>query len=529
MLSEMTILGFISLIMFVATLGDPLDDLSVDIFGSGERYYIADLIDDVQGYVMWVMVMTIAHTLLLLQVKQSVEVTQVEFNDTIVTNEEKLKKSLRGIDDLPVVTVWSWMGDYLCNPIAAYDKHRHCQSVENLAIFHSLRKEHILHRNDKSNFEEISSSRDRDGDGEVEASPDAEKRLPKDFDFAMYLSVSLSNFMAQVASFTPWSWACLWVYLIVVFAVLVGVASTSYQYYIILAAVLLAFDYADMILAYVMLNHIQESIEMLANPAHLRLSALEQQELMGDNEEDYNSAHDLDLRFPTKVNPNHTSFVYRMKHSGLQLPTAYSSDRAQSQSWFSQLIVGDHDLNKHESLLWGDKMAPTLFVFLVRMHILFVDVTFPMAFGLMVPYLFLEYGVTAGVIYIVLLILPYFVLIFYLYPNILHRLPYVLFSGQMRDLLTQNEMLRVLKMNKVFRLMIALTKISNAEKKNNLGSGFGDRDYDVNDPNVQAEITQVEKIFDEYVQSVGSGTYCVFCLVPLNLLSMSCFFGYRHG
>jgi hypothetical protein len=76
----------------------------------------------------------------------------------------------------------------------------------------------------------------------------------------------------------------------------------------------------------------------------------------------------------------------------------------------------------------------------------------------------------------------------------------------MRDLLTQNEMLRVLKMNKVFRLMIALTKISNAEKKNNLGSGFGDRDYDVNDPNVQAEITQVEKIFDEYVQSVGSGT-----------------------
>jgi hypothetical protein len=74
-----------------------------------------------------------------------------------------------------------------------------------------------------------------------------------------------------------------------------------------------------------------------------------------------------------------------------------------------------------------------------------------------------------------------------------------------------------------------LTKISNAEKKNNLGSGFGDRDYDVNDPNVQAEITQVEKIFDEYVQSVGSGTYCVFCLVPLNLLSMSCFFGYRHG
>jgi hypothetical protein len=567
MFSEMTILGFISLIAFVATFGEAMEELSIDLIG--ERYYITDLVDEVQGYVMWVMVMTMVHTLILVYIKQNAESKFSEFNE-ISQDEVNLKKQLRAIDDLPTVTMWSWLGDYICNPFEAYRKHDVAKRTEAFAIFHTLRREHILQR----------SENESDGFSAQER----ENRLPNDFDYSMYLSISMSNFMAQVVSVTPLSWLCIWVYLLVVFAVLIA----SGNNYVILAAVLLFFDYLDVILVYIALLHSHEAFEHLCNPAHFRVTRrrksvdgkdvqeslaeiknqlhVETVETKDDNFDDEESSpltsparkgskvgdkaegdsneinpphsksfqnplkdvrraesgdsaffvgnrrrgsmedeeDDLDVLYPTKVDPNHTSFVYRLRHSGLRLPGLFRLGKP-TQSWLSKLILGDQSLSRHESLLWGDRLSQQLFVFLFRMHILFVDVTFPIAMGLMVPYVFETYGVWPGVVYLVLLSLPYVLLMTYLYSSLINGLSLVLFTGQLRDTLMQNEALRILKMNKVLRLMIALSKISTAEKKSQ--AGFGDREYDPNDPDVQAEIAQIENIFNAYAASEGSGIY----------------------
>lgn len=563
MFSEMTILGFISLIAFVATFGEALEELSIDLFGEGEKYYITDLVDQVQGYVMWVMVMTMVHLLILLYIKQRAESHMFEFNE-MAQDEEQVKKQLRAIDDLPSVTVWSWLSDYLCNPMEAYRKHDTAKRTEAFAIFHTLRREHILQRSENEN--------------EGFAAQEHEKRLPHDFDYALYLSISMSNFMTQVASLTPLNWFCIWLYLVVIFTVLI----LSGQDYAILAGVLLVFAYVDVVFVYYMLTHVNETFEHLVNPAHFRVTrrrrAEENKPITGEDiligevknqlhkndaeekdgsfddeehrkpsehsltnklrttsgdstffmgkrhrnasvdEDEEGEDDDLDVRYPAKVDPNHTSFVYRLRHSGLRLPGLFRMPK-QPQSWLSKLVLGDQSVSRHESLLWGDRMSQSLFVFLFRMHILFVDVTFPIVMGLMVPYVFETFGVWPGVVYLLLLSFPYLLLITYLYSNLLNGLSLVLFSGQLRDTLMQNEALRILKMNKVLRLMIALSKISTAEKKCQVG--FGDREYDINDPDIQAEIAQIERIFDTYAASVGSGMFLhAFCSRGIHFIEM---------
>ena len=324
--SEMTILGFISLICYVVTYGSFLDGWSLDIFGTDEEYYISDTIGDVQGYVMWVMVMIMLHSVALVSISKQSERSFVTYNE-IAQDDNEIAKIIDKLDNIPSKSLWDTMLDYLTNPIATWERNSDHREIESQLVFHSLRREHIIRRSGTS----------------LPAEEEPEKILPKDFDYAIYLSICQSNILADIVSCSPLAWFCLWLYIVLMFSVLMIVD----EYYSVFSSFLVFAAYADLILMHMLSYHCKGVLEHLVNPSHLK----SRNKLTNEDDDAATSivgSTIVNERFSKSEIDNHSSFLVRLRHSSEKIPKFMKMD-LRGQSWLSRLLLGRHMINRYST------------------------------------------------------------------------------------------------------------------------------------------------------------------------------------
>jgi len=123
-----------------------------------------------------------------------------------------------------------------------------------------------------------------------------------------------------------------------------------------------------------------------------------------------------------------------------------------------------------------------------------------------VPYMFDNYYVVIGVIYLLLALFPVCIQFFSIYPVLLTELTLTTSTALLRDSQTEKDAIRAQKLQKILRLMMAMTKIVVAEKKAKGKDLEGQEGpgYDLSNPKTQAEFNEVSRIFDKF-DTAGRG------------------------
>jgi hypothetical protein len=197
--SEMTVLGFLSLVVYAFDYSGGANSMSEAIFGTTGEHYLLTTLETIHYLLFLVLVLTILQVIMLTHISHSA-MHHFTILNLIAQNPEDISPYLEKLDDaekcIPNLTYARWFWNYLTmGPVAAWNFHNELIDIDVTLAFYSLRKEFLGCRSALPNY--------------LLATPS--KRLPANFDFARYLSLSLSNYFVKLISFTSETWLMLWV------------------------------------------------------------------------------------------------------------------------------------------------------------------------------------------------------------------------------------------------------------------------------------------------------------------------------
>lgn len=398
--SEMTVLGFLSILTFAVCYGGTLNFLSIWLFGDTAADFITEYLEDIHYLLFLVMVVAIIEVFILLFIGSRSIANYGKYNH-ICQDEEEIKKKVKELDALPHATYASWMCDYLKNPCTAWSKHQHRVTLDECVIVYSLRREFILNRSPLPPYKAAVK----------------EKQLPANFDYASYQANCLSLFLVKVVNFTPLTWLALWLLSVFWFVIMVvvdaAVSATAEEgdddyyslEYVILSVLWLFLGYVDCFAIFALQVKCNYILEHLVNPSHLKYEeafALEDSQMdkksdlsgisgVKKNKEDpekfdentplVNSDSKSSNAFgpdPNAWNPisyedplpmtldNHSSLAVRIRQNeGINTPL-WSKLESQAPSGVSQMLVGNIQPNKQLQLFWFDNFGPDFNVYILK-------------------------------------------------------------------------------------------------------------------------------------------------------------------
>jgi len=202
--SEMTVLGFLSLMTFVIGKVGLLELISEHIFADKEdgRGLLGELLEDVHFDLFLVMVIFIAQTVMLIMLGEQTEERWKHF-DHIFLKKEEIEKYRVYLRD-------AFTGR---NPVSKWDFKGQQELEFALELFehNSLKAEFLIGRDVMPPFE-IS---------------DQAKHLQKDFDYGGYLSLRLSQFMATLIEMSPKTWLLMEFFLIFFWVIMYTTANSK--------------------------------------------------------------------------------------------------------------------------------------------------------------------------------------------------------------------------------------------------------------------------------------------------------------
>lgn len=240
------------MVTFAVAYGGTLDDWSSVIYGEDGEGYIESTLESIHYLLFLVMVVTIIQVFMLISIGNTA-MSNFDVLNLITQKEEDMIPIMDKLEDLPNVTFASWIEDYLVmGPVSAWEQHTERLHVEATAVFYSLRREFLECRNSLPPYDLTRPA----------------KRLPHCFDFARYQSIFLSGYLVKIVYFTPLTWFSLWLCAVVVFALMMAVANTSYDYF--MAVIWLLLGYADLFIIYQLKFKCTSILEHLVNPMHFK-------------------------------------------------------------------------------------------------------------------------------------------------------------------------------------------------------------------------------------------------------------------
>ena len=251
MFSEMTVLGFLSLVVFLLEESNALTTASDLVFGKSPdaEDEILELTEKTHYMIFLVMAVTIFQVVMLINIGNAAQSRYGEFNEMSQDEEEvkKLTKELIGMKEKTVIGA-SW--EYLTNPVETYTFQCRREYLEEFMTFYSLRKEFLLQRSPQAPFEPAMET----------------KRLPANFDYAHYQSDCMGGYLASLINLSALVWAVLWIF-IVIFLGFMLIVNDNWT---ILAWTWVGVGYVMLFVLWRVHKKCKQILKFLINPLHFK-------------------------------------------------------------------------------------------------------------------------------------------------------------------------------------------------------------------------------------------------------------------
>jgi len=240
--SEMTVLGFLSLVTFCISKAGVLSDISQIVFSDVEdgKGWLVELLEAVHYDLFLVMVLFIIQTLALIQLGVRSEKEWFEMDNTFSKFELVDSERNKIRDSLDTKTAPQWW---------EFPKKANLQKAYALFEHGSLKKEFLRGRGVMPPFEPQEET----------------SHLPPNFDYSQYLTICLSKFMANIIEMNVRTWMLLEVFL-VFFYILMAASESNIQFLMVVWVLIgycLAFGMYQMSMA------ARWRVEMSVNPCDM--------------------------------------------------------------------------------------------------------------------------------------------------------------------------------------------------------------------------------------------------------------------
>jgi hypothetical protein len=395
-------------------------------------------------------------------------------------------------------------------------KHSQREDDEEVAQFYALRREFVLNRNPTPPYD----------------IPSRDKWLPANFDYAAYQANCVSKFMVSMVTFSPLTWVALWLYIALVFAFMLIVDGQ----YLYLSIVWVALAYLSIGLIYFMDRKAEWVMERMLNPAFLRAedafpdfdrefnnSDSEAEAIIGRLNKGISSMHlkepaseDTPLVIKAGVSSatlaaremNGLSHVMRLRNSPKTTPGWVEAEIVKP-GIASRFLYGPKAIpNKHHSLMLGDLAGPDLQMYILRVFLLIQAIYVSVLAVYFSPYMYYHYGDFWGTVYLLVAIVPEFILYVGFYPRLIMRMTLVASNGLLKQAQIVKDVVRAQKTQKLVRTLMMLTKLKAASKKQKRNAAdYKPKEYDLTNPDVKAKYDAFVKVFKTYDVD-GTGKYC---------------------
>ena len=197
--SELTVLGFLSLVTFVISQLDILSKISARVFGEGKEReeYLTELLEQIHFIIFAVMVIFIGQSLILLKITKHQIKTWTKCQEICSGENPNKRKDINNIIDWLAQeeagaenSCWGWQhARNWC--LGRNERHREMLDV---LRFDAMREEFITPRSQFPPFDGIEK-----------------ERLPANFDYAKYMQKQLTDFLVEIIEVPVSTWCVVWV------------------------------------------------------------------------------------------------------------------------------------------------------------------------------------------------------------------------------------------------------------------------------------------------------------------------------
>ena len=456
--AELTVLGFLSLIVFVVGQAGIVSDISEKMFHEEEE--LQELIEKVHYLLFAVMVLFMIEALLLFKAGNRTVAVWRRFN--------------RECQDESAFQLWKEKYLYETPSVCLWPKSQ-IDAPDRFFAFYSMRNEFIKARQPIPPFKSNPS-----------------QKLPPTFDYAEYLAMELGQFLSHLIHLPPLIWASLWILMLIFYAIFVYFGDNFTH----LALVWIGFGIVNLGVCISVDVKCYSILRLMFNPAdfptHHKLKNvvgfISESRYYKPEDDRYSRMWEtVALNGDQESLPGWTRVVPRKPH------------------WLLRMIFGTKIPNRQLSMFWFDNQGPAFNDYILRLHLLCTSIYLSLSLTVFLPYVFGEFGIGYGILYFVVSMLPVWWEKNFIIEEMISTMCHISVSGLLRNSDAVDEVLRKQKSKRAVRAIMLMTCLN---KKNQESTPFENSSPKKNTVHLSdipaSEMNEIGAMFDMYDRD-GSG------------------------
>ena len=493
MFQELTVLGFLSLFVFLLATTKALENISSSVFGASEegQDYLGELVEITHYIIFLIMGLNIFQVFMLINIGNDAHKRWGEYNE-VSQDEEAMQGIILRLSKMPPLTLSSGTMDYLTDPVNAWSRHTSQLECEELVHFYSLRKEFLLQRSPLPPFESVKKN-----------------VLPSNFDYAQYQAECMSEFLTELIELTPPVWAVVWTLTLFFTLVIIGAPEHSIAPPIIWVVM----AYIETVFIFILHQKCTSILKFLINAKDFKPTREGLEEFMKDGERDVwqtksaDKASDLAAgpgEDTALIKPEVESEIFYVDDNGEKIlnEDAIIGSDLEKPAWTvldgnktSSGICGDRPRMMHRQyqLYWFEDLGPEFNLFCLKTHLVLHAIYMAVLFIIYIPEVFTHHGTTAGVFYTFFGIIPLVAVWTGFYGALVVNMAHIASTGLLVDKHIVNGVIRKMKTAKTVKLILMLTKLTSFVPDNDK-----EIPYDPKDPHIVAQSAEMSEMFDHF-------------------------------
>ena len=494
MFQELTVLGFLSLFVFLLASTKALENISSSVFGASEegQDYLGELVEITHYIIFLIMGLNIFQVFMLINIGNDAHKRWGEYNE-VSQDEEAIQAIILNASKESPLTLSSGIMDYFTDPVNAWNKHTAQIEKEELLHFYSLRKEFLLQRSPLPPFE-----------------PVVKNRLPPNFDYAQYQAECMSEFLTELIELTPPVWAVVWSLTLLFTLVIIGAPEHSIAPPIIW--VVLA--YIETVFIFILHQKCTSILKFLINAQDFKPTREGLEEFMKDGEKEIwrkgtTADKPADSSGPGEdtalIKPEVQSEIFYVDDNGDKIlnEDAILTSDLDKPAWTvldgnkqTQGLCGDKPRMMHRQyqLYWFEDLGPEFNLFCLKTHLVLHAIYMAVLFIIYIPEVFTHHGTVAGVFYTLFAIIPLIAVWTGFYGALVVNMAHIASTGLLVDKHIVNGVIRKQKTAKTVKLILMLTKLTSFVP----GNDEVEIPYDPKDPHIIAQSAEMSEMFDHF-------------------------------
>ena len=492
MFQELTVLGFLSLFVFLLATTKTLENISSAVFGASEegQDYLGELVEITYYIIFLIMGLNIFQVFMLINIGNDAHKRWGEYNE-VSQDEEAMQGIILRLSKMPPLTLASGTMDYFTDPINAWAKHTSQLECEELVHFYSLRKEFLLQRSPLPPFE-----------------PVAKNALPPNFDYAQYQAECMSEFLTDLIELTPPVWAVVWILTSLFTLVIIGTPEHSIAPPIIWVVM----AYIETIFIFILHQKCTSILKFLVNAADFKPTREGLENFMKDGEKDIwqkgNNAPANSTTTPGEdtalIKPEVETEIFYVDDNGDKIlnEDAILASDLDKPAWTvldgnkkTQGVCGDRPRMMHRQyqLYWFEDLGPDFNLFCLKTHLVLHAIYMAVLFIIYIPEVFTHHGTAAGTFYTIFGVIPLIAVWTGFYGALVVNMAHIASTGLLVDRHVVNSVIRKQKTAKTLKLILMLTKLTSY-----VPGAEAEVPYDPKDPHIISQSAEMADMFDHF-------------------------------